>query len=102
MDLLRHAQVLIDFILCFSKKLSAPDTFPLKLQDNIMQWKLALYYDVESGKFLLVINDKAFLGMPYKASLSPPGPQNIERGTIKLNGVVVIKEFAQCYAGMMA
>ena len=74
MDLLRHAQVLIDFILCFSKKLSAPDTFPLKLQDNIMQWKLALYYDVESGKFLLVINDKDFLGMPYKASLSPPGP----------------------------
>ena len=66
-----------------------------------MQWKLALYYNVESGNFLLVVNDKAFLSMPYKASLAPPGPQNIEKGTITLNGVEVIKDFAQCYAGMM-
>ena len=67
-----------------------------------MQWKLALYYDVESGNFLLVINGKAFISMPYKASLSPPGPQNIEHGTIELNGVKVHEGFYQCAAGMMA
>ena len=93
---------LIDFILCCSKKLSAPGTFPLKLQDNIMQWKLALYYEVESGNFLLIINDKAFLSMPFKASLSPTGPKNIEQGYITLNGVEVHSGFAQCTAGMMA
>ena len=71
---------LIHLVLSFSKKLSAPGIFPLKLQDNILQWKLALYYNVESGSFLLAINDKAFLGMPYKATLAPPGPQNIEAG----------------------
>ena len=68
---------LIDFILCCSKKLSAPGVFPIKLQDDIMQWKLALNYDAENGDFVLYINDIAFHSMPYKASLAPPGPQNI-------------------------
>ena len=66
-----------------------------------MQWKLALYYHVESGNFLLAINDKAFHGMPYKASLAPPGPQNIEAGEIKLNGVEVHSGYTQYTAGML-
>ena len=66
-----------------------------------MQWKLALYYNVESGNFLLAINDKAFLGMPYKASLAPPGPQNIETGTITLNGVLLHEGYTQYTAGML-
>ena len=39
--------------------------------------------------------------MPYKASLAPPGPQNIEAGTIKLNGVQVHKGYTQYTAGML-
>ena len=66
-----------------------------------MQWKLALYYNVQSGNFLLAINDIAFLFMPYKASLSPPGPQNIEQGKIMLNGVEVHEGYTQYTAGMM-
>ena len=65
------------------------------MQDDKLQWKLALDYDVKNGNFVLYINDKAFLSLPYKASLAPPGPQNIEMGTIELNGVQVHKGYAQ-------
>ena len=66
-----------------------------------MQWKLALYYDAEKNEFVLGINDIAFLSMPYKPSLDPPGPQNIETGSIKLNGVEVHKGYTQYTVGMM-
>ena len=39
--------------------------------------------------------------MPFKASLAPPGPQNIEVGTITLNEVEVHSGFTQCFAGMI-
>ena len=63
-------------VLSFNKKKEfvSTGTFPLELQDDIMSWKLALYYNVESGNFLLFINGKAFLSMPYKASLALQGP----------------------------
>ena len=70
---------LIHLVHFFSKKLSAPGVFPLKMQDDILQWKLALYYDAENDDFILHINGKAFLSLPYKASLDPPGSQNIEQ-----------------------
>ena len=60
-----------------------------------MQWKIALDYDAETDNFVLHINDEPYLGMPYQAEVTPEGPQNIERGTIKLNDVQVHEGWAQ-------
>ena len=58
----------------YSKKLSDPGTFPLKLQDNLLSWKLSLYYDMQADQFILHVNDIPFLKMPYQAEVSPSGP----------------------------
>ena len=87
----------LTFILCGlnSKKLSHPGTFPLKLLDNELQWKLSLDYDVQQDVFMLFINDRAFLEMPFQAEVSPTGPQNIEKGVIRLNNELVSSGFTQ-------
>ena len=68
------------------KKLSQPDLFPMKLQDDVLEWKIAVNYDCPTNKFILTINDEPFDGMPYLAELTHHAPQNIEKGYIKLNG----------------
>ena len=73
----------------------------MKLQDDELQWKLALNYDVENGNFVLFINNKAFLSMLYKSSLAPPVSQNIETGIIMLNGVKVHRGYTQYTAGLL-
>ena len=77
------------------KKLNNPALFPLKLQDDELQWKLSLSYTVEADKFLLFINDVPFLALPFKADVTSAGPMNIERGIIKLNDVQVHEGWAQ-------
>ena len=47
------------------KKLSQPGVFPVRLQDDEMSWKLSLGYDTEKNIFVLWINDRAFLLLPY-------------------------------------
>ena len=69
--------------------------FPLKLQDDELNWKLSLSYAVEEDKFLLFINDIPFLALPFKADVTSAGPMNIERGIIKLNDVKVHEGWAQ-------
>ena len=69
--------------------------FPIVLQDNELQWKLAVEYDAQKEVFILCINGRAFLTLPHKASLATPVPQNIEQGEIKLNGVEVHSGFIQ-------
>ena len=59
------------------KKLSAPGTFPIKLQDDVNNWKVSLGYDLLKNTFILHINDVPFLAMPYQASVILRGPQNI-------------------------
>ena len=58
----------------------------MKVQEDELEWKISLNYDVSSGKFILLINDQPFDGLPYLAELTFRNPQNIERGTITLNG----------------
>ena len=41
----------------YSKKLSQPGIFPLKLQDDELQWNIKLDYDVQSDVLILHIND---------------------------------------------
>ena len=65
------------------------------LQDDKLGWKLAVDYGVQDDKFVLFINGRAFLALPYKASLATPVPQNIESGRIELNGVQVHSGFEQ-------
>ena len=67
-------------------KLSQPGLFPLKVQDDELEWKISLNYDLSSENFILLINDEPFDGMPYLAELTFMSPQNIEEGTITLNG----------------
>ena len=69
--------------------------FPLKLQDDKLQWKLAVCYYVQMDEFVLHINGRAFLTLPYKASLANPCPMNIENGFIYLNGVIVHERYTQ-------
>ena len=60
---------------CFyRKKLSQAGVFPLKLQDDELQWKITLDYDGEKDTFILYINDLAFLELPYQAEIAPTGP----------------------------
>ena len=73
----------------YSKKLTQSDLFPVKLQDDELNWKITLNYDTETDAFLLHINGVSFLQMPFQSEVNLEGPQNIERGTIKLNGVEV-------------
>ena len=46
-------------------------------------------------EFALCINDIPFPLLPYQAEVVPQGPQNIEKGTIKLNQVIVHRGFVQ-------
>ena len=69
--------------------MSEPGLFPLRLQDDDLQWKIKLYYDVPSDKFLLTINDKPFHQMPTQSEVNPEGPQNILSGAIRLDDIVV-------------
>ena len=62
----------------FSKNLSSPDIFPIKLQDDVLNWKVSLGYHLPTNAFILHINDVPFLAMPYQASVILEGPQNIE------------------------
>ena len=65
------------------------------LQDDELGWKLAVDYGVEDDKFTLFINGRAFISLPYKASLATPVPQNIEVGIIALNGQQVHSGYKQ-------
>ena len=56
------------------------------MKDDELEWKIALNYDASTDKLLLFINDEPFDGMPYLAELTFRSPQNIELGTITLNG----------------
>ena len=78
------------------KKLNNPALFPLKLQDDELQWKLTLSYAVEADKFLLFINDIPFLALPFKADVTSAELMNIEQGSIKLNDVQVHEGWGQC------
>ena len=46
-------------------------------------------------EFALYINDIPFPLLPYQAEVVPQGPQNIEKGTNKLNQVEVHSGFVQ-------
>jgi len=70
-------------------KLSKPSLFPMKLQHDLLNWKVSLQYVVDGDKFILLINDKPFLSLPFKANATSAEPMNVEEGTIKLNGVQV-------------
>ena len=69
--------------------------FPLHIQDDDLQWKISLNYDLQNDKFLLHINDKSFHQMPSQTEVNPEGPQNIDFGAIVLNDVEVHDGFAQ-------
>ena len=75
--------------------MSEQGLFPLVLQDEELQWKIILNYDLPSKKFLLAINGEPFLKMPRQYQVNPQGPQNILQGAITLNGVVVHDGWAQ-------
>ena len=79
----------------YSKTLTEPGVFPLVLQDDELGWQLAADYCVEDDKFILFVNGRAFLTLPYKASLDTTVPQSIESGKITLNGVQVHSGFKQ-------
>ena len=79
----------------FSKNLSSPGIFPIRLQDDVLGWKLSIRYDLPTNVFDLNINDLPFSVMPYQAQVILKGPQNIIAGVIVLNGVQVHEGWAQ-------
>ena len=79
----------------YRKKLEHPGLFPVKLICDELEWKITLDFDVQKDSFILSINDQAFLTLPYQAHVMVDGPQNIEKGEIRLNEVVVNTDFKQ-------
>ena len=79
----------------YRKELSEQGLFPLVLQDEELQWKIILNYDLPSNKFLLAINGAPFSLMPRQYQVNPKGPQNITMGAITLNDDVVHDGWAQ-------
>ena len=66
------------------------------MQEDDLQWKILLDYDASTDKINLLINDKPFDDMPYLAEITHKSPQNIEDGTITLNGKVLHSGWMQC------
>ena len=81
----------------FSKTLSSPKIFPIRLYDDVLDWKILVGYDLSTNVFALSINDLSFKRMPYQAQVILKGPQNITWGgcEIILNGVQVHKGWTQ-------
>ena len=69
--------------------------FPLKIQIDEVKWKVAIFYYVPADKFALTINDIPFHCMPFQPEVTLEGPQNIEKGLIRLNDVQVHTGFGQ-------
>ena len=65
------------------------------LQDDELDWKLAVDYDEWEDQLILSINGRAFLTFAKKAYLSTPVPKNIEKGYIELNGIRVHSGYDQ-------
>ena len=49
---------------------------------------------MQANAFVLYINDRPFLQLPYQAELTLTGPQNLD-GTVKLNEVKVNEGWMQ-------
>ena len=77
-----------------SKKLTTPGLFPIRLQDDQLNWKMKLDYAAPIDKFLLCINDRPLEEMAYRSEIKLEGPQNIVGGKINLNDVYVHEGFA--------
>ena len=73
----------------------------MKVQEDELEWKISLNYDVSSGKFILFINDEPFDGMPYLVELTHKSSQNIEYGAIMFNELAVHDGWAQYYYGFI-
>ena len=61
----------IPFIRFYSKKLSQPGLFPLKIADDELKWKVVLSYHLPKEIFLLQINGINFLDMPIQSEVNP-------------------------------
>ena len=57
-----------------------------------LPWKLTLGHDAVTKQFTLAINGVPFFQLEFQQELEPTGPQNIEEGEIKINGVLINPE----------
>ena len=95
--LLRH---LFSNLISFSvlrKNFDDPELFPLILVgDGETPWtKLSLGYDFQRETYTLSVDETPFPRLPYQAELVLLGAQNIDHGTIALNGVAIIDGYKQ-------
>ena len=61
----------------YNKKHTQSGLFPVKLQDDELNWKIILNYAALKDAFLLAINGVSFPEMPLQTEVNKEGHQNI-------------------------
>ena len=69
---------------------------PVNLMSEDPPWKLKVLYEPRFSRFSLSINDMPFSELPYQANLMPYGPQNIDKGSIWINGTMLNDPSKNC------
>ena len=54
-----------------------------------LPWKITLGHDAVTQQFTLGINGVPFYQLEFQQELERTGPENIEKGQIKINGVLI-------------
>ena len=74
--------------------LENPSCYPIALVcSGETNWKISLQSYTKTDSFRLTFNDIEFKNLPYQSEIVPCGPQNINYGKIKMNGVKVLRGF---------
>ena len=54
-----------------------------------LPWKITLGHDSSAKQFTLAINGVSFFQLEFQQELAPSGPQNVDKGQIKINKTVI-------------
>ena len=60
-----HRLIYVFLFIFYRKKLTDPSLFPLQIQIEEVEWRVALSYQVPADKFSLMIDDLPFDDMPF-------------------------------------
>ena len=67
-----------------------PACYPVPLHcSGDIDWKISLQSYSQTDGFTIIFNDVNFKDLPYQSEIVADGPQNIDTGVIKMNGVEV-------------
>ena len=77
------------FDLYHRKNYNDSNLYPIVFQATDVPYKVSVGYDKGENVHSCEINGKPFIEYPYQADIVPEGPQNINEGSIAINGVQI-------------